>query len=80
MYIVGLISKYECCKMSSYDTFEKAKEELSKWRKIFLLNNNVSESVTVTNRDYDDSVLSIKHCFRLPSKSEEYIMFLSKCR
>lgn len=80
MYTVGLISIYECCKTYSYDSLERAKNELASWRKIFLNNNVVTSSHTLIERDATDTVVSIKHYFRVKNSSEGYIMFLSKNR
>lgn len=78
MYTVGLVSKYECCKTYLYDTLEEAKKELISWKNCFLNNNVVVNHTTITERDECENIISIKHCFKVKSSSEEYIMFLSK--
>lgn len=78
MYTVGLVSIYECCKTYSYESLERAKNELASWRKIFMNNNVVISSKTLIERDDIDAIISIKHYFRVKDNSEGYIMFLSK--
>lgn len=78
MYTVGLVSIYECCKTYSYETLEQAKYELMTWKKCFLNNNVVTKQTTIIERDDTDTVVSIKHYFRVKDSSEGYIMFLCK--
>lgn len=78
MYTVGLISIYGCCKTYSYDSLERAKNELISWKKCFLNNNVVTKQTSMIERDEFDNIVSIKHHFRIKNSSEGYIMFLSK--
>lgn len=80
MYTVGIISKYETCKTYSYDSLEKARHELADWRAIFVNNNVILCSQTIIERDANDDIISIKHCFKVNYSSEDYILFLSKNR